>query len=381
MRYLVGRACAVAGYAQLYHELDLLPEVSIAEEARENGATAVFNHIMASTTKYAVLDDYTRTIHDKHLRVASLNGDTCVRSLLDAKQKYGQPSSWRAKTRDYDDRYFNITEDMCVDEFSTTSHCPAEIFSLLYTPLPVDLPTVHKDLLILSAAYYGNIDRYARLRRPVMIRYEVECVVRGIYHYTMFAKWWSLQTMPPDCPREIPGAVDARFIMNNDLSRIEHADFQMPYCIWYPAHASAKTYEELVRLLLAMANAAAHACIVCNYQHSFDKIDSVPDYNLWAEAKDSRNLYYQCEIERKAAEHGIDLLEQEKMAINYDDTYPTQSALFEPSSMALGRELGLADIDRQQFSVYETFGPDFSAYELKVCAPADTKIERTYLDL
>jgi len=56
LRYLVGRACAVAGYTQLYHELDLLPEVSIAEEARENGATAVFNHIMASTTKYAVLN-------------------------------------------------------------------------------------------------------------------------------------------------------------------------------------------------------------------------------------------------------------------------------------------------------------------------------------
>jgi hypothetical protein len=31
----VGRACAVAGYADLYGELGLLPDVSIADEARE----------------------------------------------------------------------------------------------------------------------------------------------------------------------------------------------------------------------------------------------------------------------------------------------------------------------------------------------------------
>jgi hypothetical protein len=36
MRYQVGRACAVAGYSQLYSELNLLPDPCIAEEAREN---------------------------------------------------------------------------------------------------------------------------------------------------------------------------------------------------------------------------------------------------------------------------------------------------------------------------------------------------------
>lgn len=38
-------------------------------------------------------------------------------------------------------------------------------------------------------AYYGDIDRYVRLRRPVMIKNEMQCIVRGIYHNTMFAKW------------------------------------------------------------------------------------------------------------------------------------------------------------------------------------------------
>jgi len=98
-----------------------------------------------------------------------------------------------------------------------------EVLHLLFTPLPADLPTAHKDPLILSAAYYGDIDRYARLKRPEMVEFELECVVRGMYHNTMFAKWWSLQ------PRgskdieayEIGRAVEARFIMNNDLSRVK----------------------------------------------------------------------------------------------------------------------------------------------------------------
>ncbi|KAJ5256983.1 hypothetical protein N7478_013087 [Penicillium angulare] len=33
MRYQVGRSCAAAGYTTLYKELDLLPDVSIAEES------------------------------------------------------------------------------------------------------------------------------------------------------------------------------------------------------------------------------------------------------------------------------------------------------------------------------------------------------------
>ncbi|KAL6231092.1 hypothetical protein BDW75DRAFT_221162 [Aspergillus navahoensis] len=54
----------------------------------------------------------------------------------------------------------------------------------LYTPLPDELPTgVHMDLLLLYAAYVGNIDRYVRHRDPNhFIKHEFDCVVRGIYH-------------------------------------------------------------------------------------------------------------------------------------------------------------------------------------------------------
>lgn len=65
---------------------------------------------------------------------------------------------------------------------------------LLYSPLPPDLPTMRKDLLIQMAAYEGNIDRYARLiRRRSMNRSEVTCVIRGIVHHTMFARCWADQ--------------------------------------------------------------------------------------------------------------------------------------------------------------------------------------------
>ncbi|KAJ9160706.1 hypothetical protein NKR19_g2984 [Coniochaeta hoffmannii] len=50
MVYTVRRACAVVGYNKLYHELNILPEVSIAKEAKDNapaksGAKAIFDHI------------------------------------------------------------------------------------------------------------------------------------------------------------------------------------------------------------------------------------------------------------------------------------------------------------------------------------------------
>lgn len=58
---------------------------------------------------------------------------------------------------------------------------------------PADLPLINKDDLIYVAAYTGDIDRYARLRRPKMLSSEFGLVVRGIYHNPFLAKWWSTQ--------------------------------------------------------------------------------------------------------------------------------------------------------------------------------------------
>jgi hypothetical protein len=74
MKYLVGRACAVAGYVTLFKELDLLPEVHIAEEARENKQWEIYESIMAAERRYNAMDDYTRTVFPNPVP-GYLNGD------------------------------------------------------------------------------------------------------------------------------------------------------------------------------------------------------------------------------------------------------------------------------------------------------------------
>jgi hypothetical protein len=133
MAYQVGRACAVAGYTELFLELDILPEISIAEEARavEGNSDTIFRHIMTKPARYRIMNDYTRTVSTTMpTQPAFLNGDTAVRRHLDFRQRFERPSG----TRDPDDpdhatgnpnpwrgmgfveRQWDITEDMCIDE-------------------------------------------------------------------------------------------------------------------------------------------------------------------------------------------------------------------------------------------------------------------------
>ncbi|GAE00241.1 hypothetical protein AOR_1_482114 [Paecilomyces variotii No. 5] len=66
MLYHVARACAVAGYVDLYKELDPLPEVHIAEEAgyasmqnNSNGSQQIYQHILSQPVKFEIMNDYT----------------------------------------------------------------------------------------------------------------------------------------------------------------------------------------------------------------------------------------------------------------------------------------------------------------------------------
>lgn len=121
------------------------------------------------------------------------NGDTAVRWTLEAREllrphAYGESYSMQT----------DIKEDLGVGEEEVEwpdhrlNYTPEEA-KLLYTPLPADLPSMKKGLLIQMAAYEGNVDRYARLMRPFMIKTEVLCVVRDIFHHTMSARWWAEQ--------------------------------------------------------------------------------------------------------------------------------------------------------------------------------------------
>ncbi|CAI7589851.1 unnamed protein product [Penicillium palitans] len=137
MLYYAAGACAIAGYIDLYEELDPLPEK--------------------------------RTVYIAGRRAASLNGDTAAYSSLSARSKYYGPREVKSDSRSWDrfytdPYYFNITEDWGIyDHDCKGPKAPEDYLPLVYSPLPADFPLINKDKLIHVAAYNGDIDRYARL--------------------------------------------------------------------------------------------------------------------------------------------------------------------------------------------------------------------------
>lgn len=267
MAYQVTRTCTVANYVELYLEMNLLPDVSVAEEARASGSTEIFEAIMRSPVKFRVMNDYTREVTLQNCEPGFLNDDTALVSTLDIKKgitkPYGfeqdpiaeAPESWEEAEAlgavfdedglichsGFDERMFNITEDMNVGEVNSEEPQLNYLPELLSQPLPTDLPRGNKDVLILMAAYYGNIERYARLRRARVIDKERGCLVRGIYHNSMFALWCATQIIPDEvASAHVRKAIHARMIMNNDLSRAidihtmqpsKDFEYNMPYLI------------------------------------------------------------------------------------------------------------------------------------------------------
>jgi hypothetical protein len=106
MLYHAARACAVAGYHELYKELDPLSEVHIAEEAgyasmqnNNSGSRQIYEDILSHALKFEVMNDYTRTVNVAGRRVTSLNQDTAVYSSLTARAKYHGPREFVRKPR------------------------------------------------------------------------------------------------------------------------------------------------------------------------------------------------------------------------------------------------------------------------------------------
>ncbi|ODM15461.1 hypothetical protein SI65_09064 [Aspergillus cristatus] len=237
MKYLVGGACAVAGYVNLFHELDLLPESHIVEEARDNQQWEIYEAIMKPELRYNAMDDCTRTVFDKP------EIKTKFAKPPDSDAEIGDLLSFRRRA------YFDITEDDWVDEYDSKEprFVKDDVSHLLYTHLPSDLPTMDKDLLIQTAAYYGDIDR-----QIVEVR--------------------SKKQLTP------------RFIMNNDLSCTKPETRHLPYCIWYPSVPHPSTCLELIRRASSMKPAVARVCILADYPETWDKVDPDPDLNLMRDA-------------------------------------------------------------------------------------------------
>ncbi|SPJ75662.1 uncharacterized protein FTOL_05393 [Fusarium torulosum] len=323
MKYQVGRTCAAAGYHALFQELDLLPEVSIAEEARESetdGGKLIYEEIMGFKYRYAIMNDCKRSIELMDFECpAYLNGDTEVRWRLAARQ--GIKRGWIPDLLPCieEDKHLGL-QDQDVDE--RHSILTEDELKLLYSPLPQDLPTVKKTLLMQMAAHDGNIERYARLANSAKTLTELDqdCIVRGILHHTMFARWWADQIKnntiyAESAPQmwEFQRAILARRIMLNDLSLFESKDgwpsgMRKPYVIWWPL----KPQEEYLRLLAEnvpeMKTQIVAAAIACDYVGIYKWLDPEPSWHLWVVASEfSPNPFYREDQERRGRERDVDV--------------------------------------------------------------------------
>ncbi|KAG8673806.1 hypothetical protein FPOAC1_007125 [Fusarium poae] len=321
MRYQVGRACAAAGYYALFHELDLLPEVSIAEEARESeaeGAKLIYEEIMGFKHRYAIMDDCTRSIELEDYKCpAYLNGDTEVRWRLAARQGIKNSRKQDLLPCIEEDMHIGLEDQELEERYSILSDEEAK---LLYTPLRQDLPTVKKTLLIQMAAHDGNIERYARLTNSgrTLTLLDSECVVRGILHHTMYARWWADQIKnntiyAKSAPYvwDLQRAIMARRIMINDLSAFENGwptGVPMPYIIWWPLRPDRNLLMLLLEHVPEMKRQIAAAAIVCDYESLYKWLDPEPSWHLWVVASEfSANPFYREDQEKRGREKDIDV--------------------------------------------------------------------------
>ncbi|KAK1579573.1 uncharacterized protein LY79DRAFT_592749 [Colletotrichum navitas] len=272
---------------------------------------------------------------------ACLNGDAAVRSSL---QRHASPEEVEAASKEYEPlirlwpaHYFDIQEDSNAGPYKWPRPGCAVLkdgdINLLHKPLPRDLPPLNKDILILMAAWDGNIDRYARLRRPVTIPNEVSAVVRGAYHHTPFARWLEA------CVDEIFScdydntlvwqAVHARFIMDDDLSRIdsEVRGERLPEFFWWPHCPHEDTLRELAWRRPDLEHQTTLACIAGNHRRLFLELSegTKPTQQQWEAAISSPNEFYRKHLQQRAKEEGFKLQQRISFNLPGGEAWPPES--------------------------------------------------------
>ncbi|KAJ3455853.1 hypothetical protein MRS44_017335 [Fusarium solani] len=143
--------------AKLCAELHLLPDVSIAEEARESycdGGTAIYKSIMTVPARYAVMDDLNLSIELHHSRTqAFLNGDIDVRWKLDNRWSLDRVMSAATPLWFLGEP---IPLVLCVEENMRVTETHWE--HTINKATPGD-PKLTKKTLTHMAAYEGKLDR------------------------------------------------------------------------------------------------------------------------------------------------------------------------------------------------------------------------------
>ncbi|KAF5983160.1 hypothetical protein FBULB1_3949 [Fusarium bulbicola] len=334
MRYKSGRACAAGGYEELYKELDLLPDVAIAEEARDNlpASQGIYDLVMGAQNLYRVMNDY----------------NLCLGSQY-TTEIFPPP--------------FDITEDWCMaadGKRLEETAIPIETLALLYAPLPRHLPMADKDILILMSAFTGNIDRYVRLRRPRPINGEMQCIVRGIYHNTFIAKWCYEQ---PELA-VLRKFVHARFIMNDDLTWINNGGSftkeDVPRIIWYPQTANRTTHLELLRLIPELKQLVAQALVVCDSPSEFARLEPDITPEIYAEimSQPRSDAFQEFLHQRLSNEEEEEMAEWMELPHDIHDVAPYDHLVSKEMKPWFAKALEEVALDDVGFENREVYEPD-----------------------
>ncbi|KAJ5951365.1 uncharacterized protein N7479_009778 [Penicillium vulpinum] len=229
--------------------------------------------------KYNAMNNYTREIFTPI--PGNFNGDTDIRLYISIRSAFNR--------RRYS-CYCDISEDQRMDEQDTNPETTPfaikdeEILPMLYNPLPADLLTPNKDLLILTAALF----------------------VRDIYNKTMFAKWCSLQTSSIFQSDRIKPVIHARFIMNSGLSHVtlDTPGAELSCLIWYPSIPQKSVLREFFRRQPMMKPIIAGTCIIADYKALHALLDADLDIRIMKDAHDSLNPHYIQDLETNVPQRG-----------------------------------------------------------------------------
>ncbi|KAG7411308.1 hypothetical protein LZL87_007130 [Fusarium oxysporum] len=316
-----------------YQELDLLPEVSITEEARESetdGGKLIYEEIMSFKSRYAIMDDCKRTIELMDYECpAYLNGNTEVRWRLTARQGITRWSNDDLLPCIEEDMHLSLEDQELGERHGTLTDEEAK---LLYSPLPRDLPTVKKTLLTQMAAHDGNIERYAQLANSgrTLTQLDQDCVIRGVLHHTMYARWWADQVKNDTIHArsapyvwDIQRAIMARRIMLNDASAFEDGwppGVPMPYIIWWPLQPQSDMLSLLAMKVSEMKRQCAAAAIACDYKNIYKDLDPETSWHLWKVASEfATNQFYREDQETRGREKDVNVEDDAFMESYYSE--------------------------------------------------------------
>ncbi|KAL4760942.1 uncharacterized protein BDW70DRAFT_160359 [Aspergillus foveolatus] len=206
---------------------------------------------------------------------AFLDGETHVRWKLEWRYTLSEDA-----TEDFGSEEIDIEEDRCIGlepgepDVSLYDELNPHEAELLWEPLPLDIPTMKKYLLLqmaaLKAMWTGFLDASAADRRRISpVTRSKPSALSVVYTIT--------QCRITDNERaETQTAINARRIMINDVGTFTEDDHCKPRLIWYALKPDESTLRSLAKWCPFMHTQIAIAAIYCNYQGLYETLNIRP---------------------------------------------------------------------------------------------------------